>query len=82
LRTREGEFCALASDPRFVILRLCPACPVGALDYRTGLLLSAIRSPVLDVLGGRYIAQQADGEVGLYEIGKSAPIATVRLETR
>jgi hypothetical protein len=82
LRTREGEFCALASDPRFVILRLCPACPAGALDYRTGLLLSAIRSPVLDVLGGRYVAQQADGEIGLYEIGKSAPIATVRLETR
>jgi len=82
LRTREGEFCALASDPRFVILRLCPACPAGALDYRTGLLLSAIRSPVLDVLGSQYVAQPDNGKIGLYELGKSAPIATVQLDAR
>jgi hypothetical protein len=82
LRTREGEFCALASDPRFVILRLCPACPAGALEYQTGRLLSAIRSPVLDVLGSRYVAQPNNGEIGLYEFGKPAPIATVQLDTR
>jgi len=79
---RGSQFCGLASDPRLVILRLCPACPAGALDYETGLLLSAIRSPVLDVLGGRYVAQPNNGEIGLYEIGKSAAVATVRLETR
>ena len=77
-----SQFCGLASDPRYVVLRLCQACPAGALEYETGRLLAAIRSPVLDVLAGRYVAQLDNGEIGLYELGKSAPIATVRLETR
>ncbi len=77
-----GSLCELASDPRFVILRLCPPCPAGALEYQTGRLLSTIRSPVLDVLGGRYVAQPDKGEIGLYELGNSTPIATARLDTR
>ena len=77
-----------ATDPRFAIIR-----PVGwhsffdpqpdraaAIELATGQAIVGSTSK-LDVCGRYYVAQHADGKIGLYERGKGLQ-ATVDLETR
>jgi hypothetical protein len=68
-----------AADPGFVIVRFCDTCPAVAIEYGTGQLITT-KSPVLDVLGSHYVTERANGELGLYERGKAAAVATVRLD--
>jgi hypothetical protein len=70
-----------AADPGFVIVRFCEVCPAMAVEFRTGQMITA-KTPVLDVLGNRYVAERANGELGLYERGKPTAVATVRLDAR
>ncbi len=70
-----------ATDPQFVVFRLCGVCPAATFQYRTGEIVTT-KSPVLDVLGGHYVAQVADDEIALYEVGKPTAVATVRLDSR
>ena len=37
-------------------------------------------APALDASGSHYVAERANGEIGLYERGKPAAVATVRLD--
>jgi len=85
-----------AADPRFVLIRPCgpfpclepyPRCDsnwdrvkkTGAYDWHKG-QLTVSRTPALDVFGDHYVSESADGEIGLYERGKAAAVATVRLD--
>jgi len=81
-----------AADPRFVLVRPCGPFPrydsdwerdkrTGACDLSTG-QLTITRTPALDVFGDHYVAESAKGEIGLYERGKPAAVATVRLDAR
>ncbi len=70
-----------AADPGLVIVRFCEVCPAMAVEFRTGQMITA-KTPVLDVLGNRYVAERANGELGLYERGKPTAVATVRLDAR
>jgi hypothetical protein len=74
-----GSGMYLAAESDFLIFRLCGGCPAAALEYRTGQMITT-QTPVLDVLGKHYVAERANGELGLYERGKPAPVATVRLD--
>jgi WD40 repeat protein len=68
-----------AADPNFVIFRTGELGPAVAIEYRTGQLITS-RAPALDVLGNHYVAERTNGEIGLYERGKPAAVATVRLD--
>ncbi len=68
-----------AADPGFVLVRPAGQFPVGAIEYRTGFAITGWRS-ALDVLGSRYVAERANGELGLYERGKKGALATVSLD--
>ena len=80
-----------AADARFVLVRPCGPFPrrldsdwehvkkTGACELRTG-QLTLSRTPALDVFGGHFVAESATGEIGLYERGKPAAIATVSLD--
>jgi WD40 repeat protein len=79
-----------ASDPRFVLVRPCGPFPRGAVfdphtkrtcaaQFSTGRLIVS-KTPALDVFGGHYVAERANGEIGLYERGKPGAVATVRLD--
>jgi len=67
-----------AADPGFVIVRFSEVCPAMAVEYRTGQLIT-VKTPVLDVLGSYYVAERANGELGLYERGNPTAVAAVRL---
>ncbi len=79
--TLPGGEMYLAAESGFLIFRLCEECHAAALEYRTGQMITT-KSPVLDVLGNHYVAERANGELGLYERGKPAAIAAVRLDAR
>ena len=70
-----------AANPNFVLVRPPGKRSIWAIEYGTG---RAIRSntPSLDVLGNHYVAERTNGELGLYERGKPAAVATVRLDGR
>jgi hypothetical protein len=48
----------------------------AAAELSTGLVIIS-ETPALDVLGRFYVAQPAEGEVGLYEIGKGLQATVV-----
>ncbi len=70
-----------AADPNFVLVRPPGQRSIWAIEYTTG---RAIRSntAALDVLGNHYVAERTNGEIGLYERGKTGARATVRLDER
>jgi hypothetical protein len=79
-----------ASDPRFVLTHPCGPFPRGvpydpagkrtcAAEFSTG-QLTVSRTPALDVFSDHYVAESANGEIGLYERGKPGAVATVRLD--
>jgi WD40 repeat protein len=79
-----------ASDPGFVLIRPCGPFPrrvpfdphtkrTCAVEFSTGRLIVS-KTPALDVFGDHYVAERVNGEIGLYERGKPAAVATVRLD--
>ena len=81
-----------ASDPGFVLIQRCGPFPRGApldphtkrtcaAEFSSGRLIVS-KTPALDVFGNHYVAERANGEIGLYERGKAAAVATVRLDER
>jgi len=79
-----------ASDPGFVLIQPCGPFPRGApldrrtkrtcaAEFSTGRLIVS-KTPALDVFGSHYVAARANGELGLYQRGKAAAVATVRLD--
>jgi hypothetical protein len=84
-----GGVLSPATDPGFVLIHPFglyafydpQAKRTAAVEYRTGEVIIS-ETPALDVFGNHYVAQLPSGEIGLYERGKLAPAATVRLDTR
>ena len=58
-----------------------PKVAAAAVEYRTGQMIFS-RTSALDVFDDHYVAERANGEIGLYERGKAAAVAAVRLEGR
>ncbi len=75
-----------AADPGFVLIHPFglgayydpQAKRTAAVEYKTGEVIIS-ETPALDVFGTHYVAQLPSGEIGLYERGKPAVAATVRL---
>ncbi len=67
-----------AADPGFIINRPLWQFAVAAIEYRTGQMITS-ETPALDVFGRHYVAERADGAVGLYERGNPTAVAVVRL---
>jgi hypothetical protein len=65
-----------AADPGFVIVRPCGKAAACAVEYTSGEMIMS-ETPALDVLGRYYVAEEASGEVGLYERGKGIQDAVV-----
>jgi hypothetical protein len=77
-----------ASDPGFILIWPLPWLAYFDPDYTerakavelsTGQVIMS-DTLALDVIGNHYIAERITGELALYERGKPAPVATVRLD--
>jgi len=55
----------------YLLVRPTGKYPVGVLDLKSGALLMANKRSAIDLYGNFYVAERGEGELGLYEIGKS-----------
>lgn len=75
----EGAMPATPPDTSAEVVVRDPKVAAAAVEYRTGQMIVS-RTSALDVFGDHYIAERANGEIGLYERGKPAAVAAIRLE--
>jgi WD40 repeat protein len=63
----------------YVLIRPLKNYPVGVMSLTDGSLLMANKKAAFDIYEDVYVAERADGEIGLYGIGKNDLRATVQL---
>ncbi|HLG17929.1 MAG TPA: M48 family metalloprotease [Blastocatellia bacterium] len=68
-----------AGHGNYVLIRPIAQYPVGVMDLKTKLISKANKQSALDVYDQFFASERTNGELGLYSIEKTDPIATVLL---
>lgn len=63
----------------YVLVRPMGKYPVGIVDLKSGSVLMANKKSAIDLFDSIYVSERADGELGLYEVGKNELRAKVQL---
>lgn len=68
-----------SASGNFLVVRPVNGAAVGVFDLTTKKYVYASRKNALDVYGTTAVAERKNGELALYQIGQSEPVATVEL---
>ncbi len=74
-----GSYLTAASNPRFVLLRPLGDHPVGVLDLEQKKILFTNRTSAADVWGQESVSERLNGEIGIYEVGKTTANKVLQL---
>jgi hypothetical protein len=77
-RTIRGKLAPTAHGP-YVLLRPIDKYPVGAMNVMDGKIPAGSRTPPMDIYDDVSVVERRNGELGVYRIGVSAPLATLEL---
>jgi len=68
-----------AANPRYVLVRPIKEHPLGAYDLEAQKWVFANRSPAADIWDDMCVGERLTGEIALYKIGETKPLAVLKL---